>query len=156
MTDGSPIDKGSHLAQLGYLIWFAGGVIEGVSRRQHSTAVDTAAAELFAASSAAAVLMHVRGTLRFLSFGALGSDPIRMWCDNEAAVMVSRDATSIKRLAYIARRCRFLQELHDLRIIRLHNICGKENPADALTKDITPKSRFREYMARVYQEPNFL
>ena len=29
------------------------------------------------------------------------------------------------------------------------------NPADALTKDISPKTLFREYMARIYQKPDF-
>ena len=88
--------------------------------------------------------------MRFVTFGHLGQDPVRIWCDNEAAVLVSKDATSIKRLAYIARRCRFLQELHDRNIVRLLNVPGKANPADALTKHVSPKGTFKEYMARIY------
>ena len=112
---------------------FAGGCIEAVSRRQHSTAVDAAAAELFAASTAAAVLILVDNVVRFLSFHELGDQPVRIWCDNEAAVLVSKDATSIKRLAYIARRCRFFQELTERGDIRFLNVPGTANPADALT-----------------------
>ena len=81
----------------------------------------------------------------------LGDQPVRIWCDNEAAVLVSKDATSIKRLAYIARRCRFLQELTERGDIRLLNVPGTANPADALTKHVSPKSTFRSYMARIYQ-----
>ena len=149
--DAAPINKASHRAQLGYVIMLGGGCIEAVSRRQHSTAVDVAAAELFAASTAAAVLLLINNVLRFLSFHELGDQPVRIWCDNEAAVLVSKDATSIKRLAYIARRCRFLQELTERGDIRLLNVPGTANPADALTKHVSPKSTFRSYMARIYQ-----
>ena len=143
-------DRASHRAQLGYVLSLAGGCIEGVSRRQHSTAVDTPAAELFAASTAAAIIINVNAVLAFVSFGILGNDPVRMWCDNEAAVMVSKDATSIKRLAYIARRVRFLQELVERAIVTMLNVSGKVNPADALTKHVEPKTAYREYMARIY------
>ena len=100
-----PIDRASHRAQLGYNISFAGGSLEASSRRQASTAVDTPAAELFAASTAAAILVLIVSVVKFASFGRLDTTPVRIWCDNEAAVLVSKDATSIKRLAYIARRC---------------------------------------------------
>ena len=149
-SDTTYIDKQSHRAQLGYTISLAGGCMEAVSRRQHSTAVDTAAAEMFAASVAGAVLVSIISVLAFVSFGTLGHQTVRVWCDNEAAVMAANDASSIKRLAYIARRVRFLQELVTRKIVVLLNIDGKQNPADALTKHIEPKGTFREYMARLY------
>jgi hypothetical protein len=59
---------------------------------------------MFAASVAGAVLVSVTSVLTFVSFGVLGHQTVRIWCDNEAAVMAANDASSIKRLAYIARR----------------------------------------------------
>ena len=146
----APADTGSHRAQLGFLFFLAGGVFEASSRRQHSTAVDTAAAELYAASVAGAVLTHVTGVLAFVSFGILANDPPRIWCDNSAAVMVAKDATSVKRLAYIARRIRFLQELVARNIIKILHVPGDANPPDAMTKHLSPKSLYIEYMARAY------
>ena len=73
-----------------------------------------------------------------------------MWCDNEAAGCAGNDASSIKRLAYIARRVRFLQELVQRGIIIMKSVPGNTNPADALTKHISPKTHFRELMARLY------
>ena len=146
-------DPGSHRAQLGFIMMLAGGCFASASRRQHSTAVDTAAAEMFAASSAAAEIMHLTGVLAFLSFGVLGTQRVRVWCDNEAAVLAANDASSIKRLAYIARRVRFIQELVTRGILRLLDVSGKENPADVLTKHVAPKNTFLEYMARVYNAP---
>ena len=92
--DSPPPNIASHRAQLGYVIMLGAGCIEAVSRRQHSTAVDIAAAELYAASTCAAVLLLVANVLEFVSFGELGREPVRVWCDNEAAVLVSKDATS--------------------------------------------------------------
>ena len=73
-----------------------------------------------------------------------------MWCDNEAAVCVSNDSTSIKRLAYVARRVRFLQELVTRNVLRMLNVPGTANPADAMTKHVSPKRHWQEYMSRMY------
>ena len=64
--------------------------------------------------------------------------------------MVAKDATSVKRLAYIARRIRFLQELVARKVIRILDVPGDANPADAMTKHISPKSLYIDYMARAY------
>ena len=145
----SPPDRASSRSQLGYELSLAGGSFEAVSRRQHSVALDTAAAELFAASTAAAHLINITGVLRFLSFGVLGNDPVPMWCDNEACCLVTRDASSLKRLAYIARRVRFIQELEARRVISIQNIEGIKNPADVLTKYLG-KPDYNRYTSRLY------
>jgi hypothetical protein len=147
---GKARNPGSHRPHLGYYFSIAGGAVDACSRRQHSTVPDTAAAEMFAASAAGAVAIHIVGVTRFLSFGVLGDTAMHMWCDNEAAVCAGNDAGSIKRLAYIARRVRFLQELVTCGVLRLLNVPGNANPADAFTKHISPKTHFRDLMARVY------
>ena len=145
----TPPDRASSRSQLGYELSLAGGTFEAVSRRQPSTALDTAVAETFATSTAAAHLINVTGVLCFVSFGELGLDPVPLWCDNEVAVTVANDASSEKRMAYIARRIRFLQELVKLRLADVRSVPGKVNPADALTKHLH-KQTYREYMARLY------
>ena len=59
--------------------------------------------------------------------------------------MVANDASSQKRMAYIARRIQFLQELVKLRLADLRSVPGKVNPADALTKHLQ-KATYREYI----------
>ena len=145
----SHINVASHRAQLAYNIMLAGAPVDSNSRRQPSISLDTAAAELYAASAAAAVLVTIISTVAFLSFGVLGRDTVRVWCDNNAAVLAANDASSVKRLAYVARRLRWLQELGLRKYIRLLNVSGKANPADALTKHLN-KYEFREYMTRLY------
>ena len=104
MAPGAAVFEGSARSQLGYEISFMGGVIEGCSRRQASTAIDTAGAELFAASVCTGVCLPLQAVTNFVTFGVLGMQPIPLWCDNEACILIARDATSIKRVSYMARR----------------------------------------------------
>ena len=72
----------------------------------------------------------------------------------EACILIAKDATSIKRLAYMARRAAWMRELtdtnHDVRqVVRPLKVDGTANPADALTKYIS-KPIFRAYAARMY------
>ena len=93
--------------------------------------------------------MHIAGVLRFVSFGILGHKVVPVWCDNEVSVLVSKDASPLKRLAYVARRARFLQELDACGVVKLYNVPGVANPADAFTKHLGRKE-FQEYMRVLY------
>ena len=88
------------------------------------------------------------GVLRFVTFGVLGSQPVSLWCDNEVCVAVGQGAASMKKVAYVARRVRLLQELEG-RVTLLRKVAGTSNPADLLTKHLT-KAIFRPYAARIY------
>ena len=72
-----------------------------------------------------------------------------MWCDNEVCVMVTKDESSMKRLSYVARRVRFLQELHSRGIIEIRKVDGTINPVDALTKYLQPKD-YKRYMDHIH------
>ena len=147
-------DRNCGRSQLGYEFTLAGGCFHAVSRRQHSVALDTATAELFAASTAASDLINVTGVLRFISFGVLCNDdtPVPIWCDNEICVMVSKGESAEKRVAYAARRCRFLQELTYFNFSKLYKISGLVNPADLLTKYLA-KDKWLEYATVLYNVP---
>lgn len=144
-----PADPHASRSQLGYEFTLAGGAFEAISRRQHSVAVDTAAAELFAASTAAAQLINITSVLRFITFGILGIHPVPMHCDNEICITVARDASSMKKVSYVARRVRLLQELVQRSVVRMEKVSGLANPADMLTKHLV-KDTFRKYAARLY------
>ena len=63
--------------------------------------------------------------------------------------MVSKDASPIKRLAYVARRVRLLQELDAHGIIKLRHVPGTANPADAMTKHLR-RLEYQDYMRVLY------
>ena len=148
-AERGPTDSRASRSQLGYEFSIAGGCFDATSRRQHSIAVDTAAAELFAASTAAAQLINITGILRFITFGILGVHPVPMHCDNEICITVARDASSMKKVSYVARRVRLLQELVERKVIKMVKVSGLANPADMLTKHLT-KDIFRKYAANLY------
>ena len=149
LNPGEEPPKGAWRSQLGFAVIMMGGMLDAVSRRQHSTALDTPCSEIFAASTAAAVLIHIHGLLRFTTFGEAGRKPIVLWCDNEVAVNVGQGAASIKKLAYIARRAAFLRELEGV-VIRLRGISGDANPSDIFTKHLKNRDRWLEYVAYLY------
>ena len=66
--------------------------------------------------------------------------------------MVAKDATSLKRLSYITRRVRLLQELEKCGVVDTRSVPGTDNPSDPLTKCLD-KINFRRYMARLYNVP---
>ena len=71
--------------------------------------------------------------------------------DNEICITVAKDASSMKHVAYVARRVRFLQEMQssDHRIISMRKVSGLANPADMLTKHLKKES-FKLYAAKLY------
>ena len=87
------------------------------------------------------------GGERSLSWGA-GASPATAH-RAAAGPALTRDASSLKRLAYIARRVRFIQELEARRVISIQNIEGIKNPADVLTKYLG-KPDYIRYTSRLY------
>ena len=72
-----------------------------------------------------------------------------MHCDNEICITVARDASSMKKVSYVARRVRLLQELVERKVIKMVKVSGLANPSDMLTKHLA-KDIFRKYAANLY------
>ena len=68
--------------------------------------------------------------------GIVPDGPIPVWNDNESAVNMCSDASSLKRSAYILRRIHFVIELVKSGQFLVKHCSGKKMPADALTKHL--------------------
>ena len=55
----------------------------------------------------------------------------------------------MKKVSYVARRVRLLQELVERKVINMVKVSGLANPADMLTKHLA-KDIFRKYAANLY------
>ena len=88
---------------------------------------------------AAADTVWARGLLQEL--GVLFAGPTNLWIDNSAAVSVASDAGSVGRSKHIARRARFLVELHQKKEVAFRGMSGTVQSADLLTKPLD-RSRF--------------
>ncbi len=124
-TPGNSLE--SARSMLGYAIMWRGACIAHASRRQHSIAIDTMGAEIFAASAAVVELVLVRALLHEL--GELQLEATPLYSDNLSGVKVACDEGSVKRSAYAIRRVRFVQEAHAAGeiCVRMRHIEGRLN-----------------------------
>ena len=90
------------------------------------------AAEVWEAAALAADVSVYVSTL--IEWGIPIAYTVPIWSDSESAKWIAQDARAVKRIAYIARRCRFLQELEARGIIKILKILGTKNPVNCLTK----------------------
>ena len=74
--------------------------------------------------------------------------PTPLWVDNQAAVAMASDASSIGRTRHIARRARFLLEVHAMGALRAGYTPGLQQVADLLTKPLE-RARFVALRARL-------
>ena len=121
----------------GHVGMFNGGALSWTSKKQPSVSLSSAEAETFAAASAAADVLWIRGLLSEL--GVPQDSATNLWIDNEGAVAVAGDARSLGRSKHIARRSQFLIEAQGRRQIRCRHISGEVQAADLLTKPLERK-----------------
>ena len=75
----------------GYIFTLAGGAISWCSRKQNSVALSSMEAEYIAASEAAKEGVWLREFLVSLKVVESASQPVTIFCDNMAAIKVSKD-----------------------------------------------------------------
>ena len=90
-----------------------------------------------AAIRATIATLALRDTLSFIQ-GAPLREPTPVFCDNLAAVQLSDNDTSSKRLKHVSTRIAFLREqVQEFKTITLIHVYGKGMVADIFTKPLT-------------------
>jgi hypothetical protein len=119
----------------GFIIWL-GGPLHWVSKRQSITARSSTEAEIYAVDECTKCLQHISNILQDLNLLHLLTDnrPIPIQNDNEAAVKWSHNMTT-KGLRHIQMRENAVREQIQLGFITVEHIGGKQNLADAFTKE---------------------
>ena len=140
----------------GAVLMLAGGAVWHVAQRQHSRAVDITAGEIFAQSTLAANAVYFIEWLEdaayvFPELLKVIADPIKLYCDNRATVLISQDATSAKKVPYVMRRACFLLELTASRYILLVPIGTDFNVSDLFTK-VLAIEKFNTFTAYILGE----
>jgi hypothetical protein len=130
----------------GVVLMVAGGAANWVSRKQVIQGLSSQDVETYAASVAAADLLHQRGLLQEL--GVPMQVPTTIWSDNSGTVSVANDAGSIARSRHLAMRARFLQDFKAEGEGKICYIKTEDNASDALTKplDRAKFTKHRNYM----------
>ena len=120
----------------GYLIYFAGGLVDWKANLQSTVALSTAEAEHISAFSASRAIVYYRQLLE--EFGHTQSDPTVLWEDNEACIAQSKNPVNHKRNLHMLVKYHYLRDLTESNIVRLQYIRTHSQLADILTKPLSP------------------
>ena len=137
----------------------SGGVItwencslKSFSRKQTTTALSSAEAELAALTEVAREGLYIALLVETIREGMpkdreAGYYVLRGYSDSESAVCISKMQTLLRKVRHIELRAAFLQELVQRGRFTIEHIPGAINPADALTKSPTNESLVSLYDA---------
>ena len=129
-------DEAQAKSHHGYLIYFAGGIVDWSSTLQSTIALSSAESEHIAAFHASRSIFYYRQLLEEL--GHTQNQPTTLWEDNQACIAQSKNPVNHKRCKHILIKYHYLRQLTASNIVRLEYICTKSQIADALTKPLPP------------------
>jgi hypothetical protein len=141
-TDAS---HGGEKPMAGFLCWFFGGLLGYSAYRLPHTSLSSCEAEYVAATRTVMNVLSLRSILAFL--GIQDKAPTVIFCDNSAAIMLSENNTSSKRLKHVATRLAFLREAVKEEKCQLHHVQTQGMVADIFTKPL-PATQFH-YLRRL-------
>ena len=118
----------------GYLITFAGGLVSWQSRLQKCVALSTTEAEYMAAVEAGKELIWMRDFLEELGVEQ-ASYPL--YCDNQSAIHLAKNAAYHSRTKHIQRRYHWLRERVEDEDFELMKIHTNDNGSNMLTKSLS-------------------
>ena len=126
----------------GALLCWRGMMLKSFSRKQATTALSSAEAELVALVEAAKEAIYVALLMETLLFGLekhqeTGKFKLVFLSDSEAAISISAMSGLLRRVRHLELRARYLQELVTIGRLVLRWISGEWNPSDGLTKSVS-------------------
>ena len=130
-----------------------GGPISWRSRKQELTTTSTMMAEYVACYHATCHAMLLRNLISGLKIVDTISRPLKVYCDNNAAVSFSNSNSSTGVGLYLDTKYLFVRERVEENCITVEYINTNDMLADSLTKGLPPKT-FVEHVARMVLKGN--
>ncbi|KAL0117638.1 hypothetical protein PUN28_008790 [Cardiocondyla obscurior] len=121
----------------GNVLMLAMGPISWKSRKQASVALSTMEAEYAALSEVSREVVYLKRLLIHMGFEKYVTSPINVFCDNQSAIELSKNAVFHKRSKHIDINFHFTRELVDKKKIVIHYLQTDSMLADILTKSLT-------------------
>ena len=115
-------------------IFLGRGLIHAFSQRLQYQCTSTHHAEVGAGNVMVMKLIpeiELANELRIIQ-----SDPCPIYCDSKTTVLISLEAASVRRSAFLLRKMLFMQECSSQLILKFYQIPEKDNIADEMTKYI--------------------
>ena len=132
----------------GYIYLLAEGAVSWKSIKQTLTASSTMEAEFIACHEASNQGIWLRNFITGLRIVDGIERPLKIYCDNGAAVLYSNNNRSSSKSKHIDIKLLVVKERVQSRLVSIEHIGTNSMLADLLTKDLTPKV-FHEHTAHI-------
>ncbi|KAK7603020.1 hypothetical protein V9T40_003019 [Parthenolecanium corni] len=137
-TDSSFADCEGSLSTSGYIIRLFGDTIAWRSHKQNFVAMSTCEAEFVSMSEGVMELMAVHKVIEFILDESFC--PIRVWCDNKAAVDCVSLAQPLKIRHCLAKNADYVKHAENERKIKVQWLPSTSQLADIMTKALPNKT----------------
>ncbi|GJX62743.1 retrotransposon protein, putative, ty1-copia subclass [Tanacetum coccineum] len=134
---GFETDRDDTKSQTRYVFILNGGAVDWKSSKQSTTAMSATEAEYIAASEAAMEAVWIRKFISGLGIVPTINEPIRMFCDNSAALHFANEPGVQKGARHYHRRYHYVRESIALGEIRFLKVHTDDNLADPFTKALS-------------------
>ncbi|KAF5788317.1 putative RNA-directed DNA polymerase [Helianthus annuus] len=132
----------------GYIFMLAGGPISWKSHKQQLTTTSTMMAEYVAVYNATCHGMLLRNLITGLKVVNSISRPLKIYCDNSAAVSFSNSNSSSGAGLYLDTKFLFVRERVEENNLCIEHISTKDMLADPMTKGLPPRT-FQDLVMRM-------
>ena len=129
----------SRKSTLGYVFLLAGGAISWRSAKQSLVTSSTMAAEMVAVYKASTERIWLRNFVTGLRILEGIERPLKLYCDNKAAVMYSNNSRSSVKSKFVDNKYRVVKEWIQSGKFTIEHFGTNSMIADPLTKGIVPK-----------------
>ncbi|GJW92141.1 hypothetical protein Tco_0169694 [Tanacetum coccineum] len=141
---GFETDRDDTKSQTGYVFILNGGAVDWKSSKQSTTAMSATEAEYIATSEAAMEAVWIRKFISRLGIVPTINEPIRMFCDNSAALHFADEPGVQKGARHYHRRYHYVRESIALGEIRFLKVHTDDNLTDPFTKAL-PKGKLTQH-----------
>lgn len=121
----------------GNVVILASGPISWKSKKQASVALSTMEAEYAALAEISREIMYLKRLVTHMGFIKYASDPTIVYCDNQSAIELSKNAVFHKRSKHIDISFHYTRELVEKKLITIRYLRTDLMIADVLTKSLS-------------------
>ena len=130
-------DRDNSCSQSGWVFLLNGGAVSWKSSKQDTVADSTCESEYIAACEASKAAVWLKNFIGDLGVVPSIQDPIEIFCDNEGAVALTKEAKDHGKSGHILRKYHFVRKKVEEGLIMVSRVASTDNPADPFTKPLS-------------------